>query len=160
MPIGNRHLVRLRCDPTPKGMNVFDLLLDRQVVETGRRNRKPGPHMPHHQVYSESAGSTAPLRSLRSLNLIISQRVLPVPEIPLARQWVLRRFGITRNLNAGILIAVFFGKGAVGKVDFPAVLAAIEDIGFQGYANLETGAPSAYADSPFHGWGSPPGSKG
>jgi sugar phosphate isomerase/epimerase len=29
-----------------------------------------------------------------------------------------------------------------GKVDFPAVLAAIDAIGFEGYANLETGAPS------------------
>lgn len=29
-----------------------------------------------------------------------------------------------------------------GKIDFPAVLKAIEDIGFHGYANLETDSPS------------------
>ena len=29
-----------------------------------------------------------------------------------------------------------------GKVDVPAVLKAIDDIGFKGYANLETGSPS------------------
>jgi sugar phosphate isomerase/epimerase len=29
-----------------------------------------------------------------------------------------------------------------GKVDFPAVLSAVADIGFEGYANLETSAPS------------------
>jgi len=158
---------------------------------------------------------------------------------PLARQWVLRGIEITRNLNAGILMTVFFGKCALlnrqeldyvadvfkelaaeagkadvilgfenllpaednaramdrvasrafkiyydvgnstntvgvdaakeirwlgkdricqfhfkdlnylgeGKVDFPAALAAIEDIGFQGYANLETGAPSGSVEN-------------
>ena len=30
-----------------------------------------------------------------------------------------------------------------GKVNFPAVLEAIAGIGFEGYANLETGAPSS-----------------
>jgi sugar phosphate isomerase/epimerase len=29
-----------------------------------------------------------------------------------------------------------------GKVNFPSVLEAIAGIGFEGYANLETGAPS------------------
>lgn len=29
-----------------------------------------------------------------------------------------------------------------GKIDFPAILAAIKDIGFTGFANLETGSPS------------------
>jgi sugar phosphate isomerase/epimerase len=38
----------------------------------------------------------------------------------------------------------FKDKGYLGegKVDFPAALAALADIGFRGYANLETGAPS------------------
>jgi L-ribulose-5-phosphate 3-epimerase len=38
----------------------------------------------------------------------------------------------------------FKDKGYMGegKVDFPAVMRAIEDIGFSGYANLETPAPS------------------
>ena len=38
----------------------------------------------------------------------------------------------------------FKDKGYLGegKVDFPAVLAAIRDIGFQGWANLETNSPS------------------
>lgn len=38
----------------------------------------------------------------------------------------------------------FKDKGYLGegKVDFPAVLKAVSDIGFEGYANLETGAPS------------------
>jgi len=34
-----------------------------------------------------------------------------------------------------------------GKVDFPAVLAAIGDIGFKGYGMLETGAPSGNVES-------------
>lgn len=29
-----------------------------------------------------------------------------------------------------------------GKIDFPAVMKAIKDIGFQGFANLETDCPS------------------
>jgi L-ribulose-5-phosphate 3-epimerase len=29
-----------------------------------------------------------------------------------------------------------------GKIDFPAVMKAIDDIGFRGYANLETDTPS------------------
>ena len=33
-----------------------------------------------------------------------------------------------------------------GKIDFPAVLKAIEDIGFRGYANLETACPSNSVD--------------
>jgi len=33
-----------------------------------------------------------------------------------------------------------------GKIDFPAVLKAIEDIGFHGYANLETSCPSDSVD--------------
>jgi len=33
-----------------------------------------------------------------------------------------------------------------GKIDFPAVLKAIEDIGFHGYANLETSCPSNSVD--------------
>lgn len=33
-----------------------------------------------------------------------------------------------------------------GKIDFPAVLKAIEDIGFHGYANLETSCPSSSVD--------------
>jgi L-ribulose-5-phosphate 3-epimerase len=153
---------------------------------------------------------------------------------PQAREWVRRGIAITKNLKAGILMTVFFGKCAVanrteldyvagvfkdlaleaeqvgvilgfenvlnaednaramdrvaskafriyydvgnstnvvgvdaaqeirwlgkericqfhfkdkgylgeGKVDFPAVLKAADDIGFQGYANLETNAPS------------------
>jgi L-ribulose-5-phosphate 3-epimerase len=38
----------------------------------------------------------------------------------------------------------FKDKGYLGegKVDFPPILAAIADIGFQGYANLETTSPS------------------
>jgi L-ribulose-5-phosphate 3-epimerase len=38
----------------------------------------------------------------------------------------------------------FKDKGYLGegKVDYPPILRAIHDIGFQGYANLETGAPS------------------
>jgi sugar phosphate isomerase/epimerase len=41
----------------------------------------------------------------------------------------------------------FKDKGYLGegKVNFPAVLAAIRDTGFQGWANLETGAPSGDA---------------
>jgi len=153
---------------------------------------------------------------------------------PLAQQWVLKGIQITRNLKAGILMTVFFGKCSIlnrqeleyvaglfkdlareaeragviigfenllsaednaramdlvaskafkiyydvgnstntggfdvpkeirwlgkdricqfhfkdkgylgeGKVDFPAVLAALAEIGFQGYANLESSAPS------------------
>jgi sugar phosphate isomerase/epimerase len=34
-----------------------------------------------------------------------------------------------------------------GKVNFPAVLEAIAAIGFAGYANLETNAPSGDADA-------------
>jgi len=34
-----------------------------------------------------------------------------------------------------------------GKVDFPAVLAAIREIGFSGFANLETGSPSGDAEA-------------
>jgi sugar phosphate isomerase/epimerase len=33
-----------------------------------------------------------------------------------------------------------------GKIDFPAVLKAIEDIGFRGFANLETSSPSNVVD--------------
>ena len=33
-----------------------------------------------------------------------------------------------------------------GKIDFPAVLKAIEDVGFHGYANLETSCPSDSVD--------------
>jgi len=33
-----------------------------------------------------------------------------------------------------------------GKIDFPAVMQAIDDIGFTGYANLETDAPSKSVD--------------
>jgi L-ribulose-5-phosphate 3-epimerase len=33
-----------------------------------------------------------------------------------------------------------------GKIDFPAILKAIEDIGFHGYANLETDSPSNSVD--------------
>jgi len=33
-----------------------------------------------------------------------------------------------------------------GKIDFTAVLKAIEDIGFHGYANLETACPSDSVD--------------
>lgn len=38
----------------------------------------------------------------------------------------------------------FKDKGYLGEgqVDFPAILRAIDDIGFEGYANLETGSPS------------------
>ena len=38
----------------------------------------------------------------------------------------------------------FKDKGYLGqgKVDFPAVMAAVQAIGFRGYANLETSAPS------------------
>jgi len=38
----------------------------------------------------------------------------------------------------------FKDKGYLGEgqVDFPAILRAIDEIGFEGYANLETGAPS------------------
>jgi L-ribulose-5-phosphate 3-epimerase len=158
---------------------------------------------------------------------------------PAAREWVARGIAITRKLNAGILMTVFFGKCAVenrrelefvadvfrelapeaeragvilgfenlltaednawamdrvgssafkiyydvgnsanrvgvdpvqeirllgkkricqfhfkdqgylgeGKVNFPAVLEAIAAIGFAGYANLETNAPSGDADA-------------
>jgi len=34
-----------------------------------------------------------------------------------------------------------------GKVDFPAVMAAIREIGFSGFANLETGSPSGDAEA-------------
>jgi len=34
-----------------------------------------------------------------------------------------------------------------GKVDFPAVIAAIREIGFTGFANLETGSPSGDAEA-------------
>lgn len=158
---------------------------------------------------------------------------------PAARDWVARGIAVTRKLNAGILMTVFFGKCAIegrrelefvadvfrelareaekagvtigfenlltaeenawamdrvassafkiyydvgnsanrvgvdpakeirwlgkericqfhfkdqgylgqGKVDFPAVLEAIAAIGFSGYANLETSAPSGDADA-------------
>lgn len=158
---------------------------------------------------------------------------------PAAREWVARGIAVTRKLNAGILMTVFFGKCALesrrevefvadvfrelareaekagvilgfenlltaeenaramdrvassafkiyydvgnsanrvgvdpakeirflgrericqfhfkdqgylgqGKVDFPAVLDAIAAIGFAGYANLETNAPSGDADA-------------
>jgi sugar phosphate isomerase/epimerase len=38
----------------------------------------------------------------------------------------------------------FKDKGYLGEgqVDFPAILRAVDDIAFEGYANLETGAPS------------------
>jgi sugar phosphate isomerase/epimerase len=43
----------------------------------------------------------------------------------------------------------FKDKGYLGegKVDFPAVLQAIAGIGFQGYANLETGSPSGSVEA-------------
>ena len=43
----------------------------------------------------------------------------------------------------------FKDKGYLGegKVDFPAILAAIRAIGFEGWANLETGSPSGDADA-------------
>ena len=43
----------------------------------------------------------------------------------------------------------FKDKGYLGegKVDFPAILAAIRDIGFRGWANLETGSPSGNVDA-------------
>ncbi len=34
-----------------------------------------------------------------------------------------------------------------GKVNFPEVLRAIEEIGFQGFANLETSSPSGSVES-------------
>ena len=33
-----------------------------------------------------------------------------------------------------------------GKIDFPSILKAIEDIGYHGYANLETECPSNSVD--------------
>ncbi len=33
-----------------------------------------------------------------------------------------------------------------GKIDFPQILKAIEDIGFKGFANLETDSPSNVVD--------------
>jgi sugar phosphate isomerase/epimerase len=43
----------------------------------------------------------------------------------------------------------FKDKGYLGegKVDFPAILAAIREIGFHGWANLETGSPSGDVDA-------------
>jgi len=34
-----------------------------------------------------------------------------------------------------------------GQVNFPAILSAINDIGFTGYANLETGSPSGNVEA-------------
>ena len=43
----------------------------------------------------------------------------------------------------------FKDKGYLGegKVDFPAIIAAVQDIGFQGWANLETGSPSGSVEA-------------
>ncbi len=53
-----------------------------------------------------------------------------------------------RTLGASRICQLHFkDKGYLGqgKVDYPAVLAALADIGYNGYANLETGAPSGDA---------------
>jgi len=43
----------------------------------------------------------------------------------------------------------FKDKGYLGegKVDFPSILAAIRDVGFEGWANLETGSPSGNVEA-------------
>ena len=39
VPIGNRESSRSRCDAVPQRLQIVDLLVDRQLVETGRRQR-------------------------------------------------------------------------------------------------------------------------
>ena len=57
--------------------------------------------------------------------------------------------GVIHDANDCICQFHFKDKGYLGegKVDFPAVLAAIRDIGFEGWANLETGAPSGNVEA-------------
>ena len=51
----------------------------------------------------------------------------------------IRRLGRARICQFHFKDKGYLGEG---KVDFPAIFEAIREIGFQGYANLETGAPS------------------
>jgi sugar phosphate isomerase/epimerase len=56
----------------------------------------------------------------------------------------IRRLGRERICQFHFKDKGYLGEG---KVDFPAILAAIHDIGFRGWANLETNAPSGDVDA-------------
>ena len=56
----------------------------------------------------------------------------------------IRRLGRERICQFHFKDKGYLGEG---KVDFPAILAAIRDIGFRGWANLETNSPSGDVDA-------------
>lgn len=56
----------------------------------------------------------------------------------------IRRLGKDRICQFHFKDKGYLGEG---KVDFPAVLQAIAEIGFEGYANLETGSPSGSVEA-------------
>ena len=56
----------------------------------------------------------------------------------------IRRLGKDRICQFHFKDKGYLGEG---RVDFPAVLQAVADIGFKGYANLETGSPSGSVEA-------------